>query len=97
MSHDDGPTFFLLSIIMIVLIIVLLSGNTQAQDRRLPRTWRVTYINDIGQEIRSSTRQTLGGCIAAIQLQHAHEKHDYYCTADADKDSAASSTPQRTR
>ena len=88
MSHDDGPVFFLLSIIMIVLIIVLLSGNTQAQDRRLPLTWRVTYINDIGQEIRSNTRQSLGGCIAAIQLQHANEKREYYCTSDQEANKA---------
>ncbi len=82
---------------IIILCALFTTHELRSQDRRLPLTWRVTYINDIGQEIRSNTRQSLGGCIAAIQLQHANEKRAYYCTADAEKDSAASSTPQRTR
>lgn len=73
--------------IIAILCVLYAFTEVRAQDRS---RWRVTYINDINQEIRLGTKYSLGGCIAAIKLIYAEESKHYYCTADIE---AAQSTP----
>lgn len=76
--------------IIAILCVLFMATEIRAQDKQ---GWRVTYINDFNQEIRG-TKQSLGGCIAAIALIYSKEPRHYYCTADSPSQDARS-TPTR--
>lgn len=71
---------------LIAAIIVLLCSTDLTAQEYNKRIWRVTsWLEEHNVEARSSTRETLAGCIASIKLTYAKsQQHQLYCTADRD-------------